>query len=248
MPLLPPEESLAALRLEGAELARRAEGGLDAPVRSCPEWNVWDVVEHTGSVHRWVTAIVASGERPRRRDLPGGPPGDAVVGWYREGLDTLVAALAAGDPGREVWTFAVTSPPTVAWWIRRMAQETAMHRWDAEAATADPGGSGPAAGFAPAFAADGIAEHLVDFLPDAGRGDLAGLTGTLHLHATDTDCEWLVDLGTRAARPEHAKAGTALRGPASDLLLWLWNRQPAAGHLEVLGDAAAAERWAQVRI
>ena len=257
--LLTPEESLAALRAEGGALAAASAGRLGTPVPACPDWSVWDLVEHTGSVHRWAATVVEGGGRVRRRELPAGPPGDAVLDWFAEGLERLTGVLLASDPARRVWSFAVGSPSTVAWWVRRMAQETGMHRWDVEKAC---GGGGAVRGFDPRRAADGIDEYLFDFLPDTSDEDLAAATGpggpggpggprgSLHLHATDTDTggEWVVDLATRTARREHAKSDTALRGPASDLLLWLWNRQPADGHLEVLGDPGVAERWTQVRI
>ena len=56
-----------------------------------------------------------------------------------------------------------------------------------------------------------------------------GLTGSLHLHATDTDGEWYLGLAPDRLehRREHAKADAALRGTASDLLLWLVGRRPA---------------------
>ena len=52
-------------------------------------------------------------------------------------------------------------------------------------------------------------------------------TGSVHLHCTDVDGEWLV-VGEPGRRPvvtrEHAKGACALRGPAADLLLVLWRR------------------------
>ena len=36
----------------------------------------------------------------------------------------------------------------------------------------------------------------------------------------------------------HAKGDVALRGTASDLLLWAWNRVPVDDRFEVFGDAA----------
>ena len=44
---------------------------------------------------------------------------------------------------------------------------------------------------------------------------------------------------------EHGKGDAAVRGPASDVLLFLWKRVPASA-VEVLGDGAVVERWAQV--
>jgi hypothetical protein len=41
---------------------------------------------------------------------------------------------------------------------------------------------------------------------------------------------------------EHGKGDCAVRGSASDLLLYLWTRKPASD-LEVFGDAALADAW-----
>ncbi|MHB1929809.1 MAG: maleylpyruvate isomerase family mycothiol-dependent enzyme [Acidimicrobiales bacterium] len=242
MTRLPPDQLMTTLRTEGDALAAAASSDLDASVATCPGWTVADCVEHTGSVHRWVEHIVRTGQQVRRRDMAG-PDGD-LLAWYREGLGLLVIALTALEPDTEVWSFAVHSPSTVRWWMRRQAQETAMHRWDVEAVTT---GAGRAVPFEAEFAADGIDEYVADFLPEAE--DLVGLGGTLHLHATDTDGEWFVDLADPGAPPrhEHGKADTALRGPASDLLLWAWNRLPP-DRLEVFGDRSVVERWTQVRM
>jgi uncharacterized protein (TIGR03083 family) len=233
--------NLAVLRREGDDLATLAAGAWDAPTPSCPGWSAGDVVGHTGSIHRWVEVTVRTGERSRRRDRPGPPEGrDATLDWYRAGLDDLIERLGEAGPDAEVWAFGASRDHRVAWWMRRMAQETGVHRWDAAAAAHAAGGSAPA-GFEAGVAAAGVDEYLADFLPSLPPAP----AGTLHLHATDTRGEWFVDLADPAGslRREHAKAATALRGPASDLLLWLWNRQPAAGHLELLGDTAVADGW-----
>jgi predicted lipid carrier protein YhbT len=68
--------------------------------------------------------------------------------------------------------------------------------------------------------------------------------GTVHLHCTDVDGEWLFTRrdGEITVTAEHAKGDVAARGRASDLLLFLWGRVPAT-ELEVFGDAALLERF-----
>ena len=75
------------------------------------------------------------------------------------------------------------------------------------------------------------------------RDGAAPLGGSVHLHATDTDGEWLViEAGDRLAFTRgHAKADAAARGTASDLLLLLWRRR-GPGDVEVHGDAAVLDR------
>src|SRR5437763_690836 len=79
----------------------------------------------------------------------------------------------------------------------------------------------------------------------AGRGVTAGVPGSLHRHATDGEGEWWVgfDDGAVAGRHEHAKGDVAVRGPASDLLLFIWNRRSRAG-LEIIGDESMLDVWA----
>ena len=91
------------------------------------------------------------------------------------------------------------------------------------------------------LAADGIAELLVLFL---GSDREASLGGSLHVHATDADSEWLIqsDGPQLVATPGHEKADAAVRGSASDLLLFLWNRVPVSS-LDVVGDASIAAAW-----
>ena len=43
--------------------AYAGRAGLEAPVPTCPDWVVLDLLAHQGMVHRWATALVR-GERP----------------------------------------------------------------------------------------------------------------------------------------------------------------------------------------
>jgi uncharacterized protein (TIGR03083 family) len=195
-----------------------------------------------------VCAVVAAGgERVSHRDMPPAPSDPAeVVGWYRDGVVALVQALDV-DPETPAWTFSPSAPDTVRWWRRRQALETAVHRWDAQAAA----GGEPEPIDAP-LAVEGIDELLGEFAPgliNRHKGD--GLTGTFHVHATDAAGEWWLDFDgpEQVARREHAKADTAVRGPASGLYLWLWNRQtPEAAGLEVFGRREVADAWHHVKI
>jgi hypothetical protein len=121
--------------------------------------------------------------------------------------------------------------------------------WDVQHAVTLQGGP-PAQPLDGTVAAAGIEEFLTEFLPGLLAGDgVEGLAGTLHLHATDGESEWWIDLDARAdavAVAGHAKADTAIRGTRSDLLLWLTNRAPSVP-LEVLGRADVAARWAQLQ-
>ena len=49
------DDYLAHLAHDGGRMAEVARGDLEAPVPTCPEWTLKDLVEHTGQVHRWQT-------------------------------------------------------------------------------------------------------------------------------------------------------------------------------------------------
>src|SRR5205814_10717487 len=96
----------------------------------------------------------------------------------------LGRALEAADPGMTCWTF-LEAPSPLAFWARRQAHETAIHRVDAQQAAAGAGAAVEPA-FTPQFAADGIDELIMGFLGrDAKRGSWDGPAGTLTLHADD---------------------------------------------------------------
>src|SRR5258706_12045265 len=115
-----------------ADAAER--NGLDAAVPTCPDWTVRDLVRHTGGVHRWAAAHVA-GARVEpiatMEEVVGDWPADEeLVTWFRDGHTALVETLLAADPTLDCYTF-LPAPSPVAFWARRQAHETAIHRADA---------------------------------------------------------------------------------------------------------------------
>ena len=237
-----PADYLEHLRADGAALAEAARRSLDAPVPSCPGWTVGRLVGHVGTVHQWVaeTLRTRATERIGWETLPRAPRGPEVLGWYEAQRDRLVGVLEGVDPAEPVWNWS-PGPQVAGFWHRRMAQETAVHRWDAEAAT------GAAAPVHSVLAADGIDEWLGVRLAAGVRQPEApvdAVCGSLHLHCTDVPGEWLARLHGRelSVAREHAKGDVAARGPASDLLLVLWRRRPPSG-VEVLGDASVLDAW-----
>jgi uncharacterized protein (TIGR03083 family) len=246
-------DHIGALRREGELLATAAErAGMGAAVLSCPDWSVRDLLKHTGYVHRWAAGFVTRGlTRPEggasEAEILSQGPGDAgLPGWFREGHAALVQALHAAAPGLGCWAF-LSAPSPLAFWARRQAHETAIHRADAEQAAASVGAAAgradtaPGPAFEPAFAADGVDELIMGFLArNISRGSWPGLDGSLAIHAADGPAgaaDWLVTGGTAAPRVSRASAPADcdVTGPAADLYLTLWNRRPADG-LRVAGD------------
>ena len=231
------DAQLGALWRDGLALADAAEqAGLDAAVPCCPGWTVADLLWHTGEVHLfWRTCVAEGWEEPSAYVEPDRPLGDMLVPWYRDGVQRTVEVLTTTDADAPLWTWTPTGR-TAAWVVRRMAQETAVHRWDAEAAAGEP------SSIDAELAVDGVDEFFEFFTGSAVEG-AAAVGGTVHLHATDADGEWLVDAGMQVRR-EHAKGDAAVRGTASDLLLLLWRRVGLDddGRFEVFGDADVARR------
>jgi uncharacterized protein (TIGR03083 family) len=220
-----------------------ANANLDAPVPSCPEWDLGKLTRHCGSIHRWVAHIVSSRatERIASRDVELALPASrtGLPAWLAAGASPLRAALAT-DPAVRVWTWGPGG--TVGWWARRMLHETTVHRTDAQLAL------GLEPEIDPVAAADGIEEFLAN-LPAFALDNIKGLTSgeSLHFHATDSPGEWTIQLTgdgfTWAA--EHGKATVAVRGRIADLLLLCYGRRRAhdGDRFETFGDLAVAERW-----
>jgi uncharacterized protein (TIGR03083 family) len=232
---------IGVLRGEGELLAAAAErAGMAAVVPSCPGWAVRDLLKHTGYVHRWAAGFVTRAlARPEggasETEILSRGPGDAgLPGWFREGHAALVRAIETADPDLECWSF-LGAPSPLAFWARRQAHETAIHRADAEqaASRAGPDAAGCGPPFAPGFAADGVDELIMGFLArNIRRGTWAGLGGTLAIHADDGpagSAGWLVSGGSGAPGVSQGAgpADCAVTGPAADLYLLLWNRRPA---------------------
>lgn len=234
---------LAALRAEGpAFRAAVTEAPLDAPVPSCPEWTLVDLVHHLGSVYGWVCGHVSRGvtspPEPRPRDHAGLPTGPDAIDWWNGQYAQLMRLLDGLDPELPAWNWAPQAKKA-GFWHRRMAHETVVHRWDAQMAIA---------GVEPVeakLAADGVSEVLDTWLPAGRRQAPSPRHGLVQLSATDVAQEWflrlrgegmaLLDTHTLLDTDQHP-ARVHASGTASDLLLALYGRVPF-DVLDVTGDA-----------
>lgn len=245
-------EFVETLDEEGRSLAAAAEeAGTDAKVATCPGWQVRDLVRHTGMVHRWATAFVAEGYTAYHPDggLPGLDGAD-LLAWFRDGHRRLVDTLATAPPDVACWSF-LPAPSPLAFWARRQAHETTVHRVDAQSAL----GRTPGA-VARGFAVDGIDELLRGFHGRARSSVRSEVPRVLRVRATDTgvgpgvaaddtDAVWTVRLSTRPPVTERGgetdeDADCEVAGPAARLYLALWNRLPFP---DLTGDASLAALW-----
>jgi uncharacterized protein (TIGR03083 family) len=230
----------AIVEREGAALGQAAATDLSAPIPTAPGWDAAELLCHVGMVQSRARVVLetATMERPTvENGMLAAPPEEGLVGWYLAGLADLVAAIRAlDDPDRPGYSFS-PGHRHLGFWPRRMGHETTIHRVDAER------GAGRSVGtIDPAVAVDGVDEILSVFVPALGAGHSPGDGRTVHLHTTDADGEWLIRFteGDLTVELGHAKGDAAVRGPAADLLLWLWGRRPL-DELEVFGDTTATD-------
>ena len=238
-------EVVAAQTAALASAARAA--GPDVTVPATPEWTMAKLVKHCGTTHRWARAIVETGAFANPGELELGLPATEAdyPDWIEAGAAAFVATTRAADPDAPTWSWG--NDPHVRFWSRRMAHETTIHRWDAESAIGEQAPVGAE------LAVDGIDERLEHLVPSmnfnaAGADALSGSGETAHLHCTDADGEWVLrfDPDGFTFTREHAKGDVAVRGPASDLLLYLVGRGPLDA-LEVHGDAGVLDAHAAIR-
>lgn len=231
---------LEVLDKEGQLLADAAErAGTDAPVPTCPAWLTRDLVGHTGVVHRWAAAFVADGcTTPRPMGGHPGLDGPELVAWYRDGHRRLVDTLAGAAPDVECFTFLPGPPSALAFWARRQAHETTVHRFDAESAR-----GGTPSPITTDFAVDGLDELLRGFHARPRSRVRTGVPRVLRVRATDADAVWTVRLSPEppvTTRDASGDAECELAGPADQLYLALWNRAPVP---TVSGDPELAALW-----
>lgn len=221
------EQHLRHLRREIEGYASALSRGVDrlaASVEHCGDWTVRDLTHHLGGIHRWVVTAVRD-RRPGPEEADGPYDPRELLSWFRRGADEMHERLAV-DPSTPAWTFAPARD--VAFWQRRQCHENAVHRWDLETALAET----PA--LDAELSADGVAEVIEVFVPrQVARGRMTPPQYSVRLVATDTGGEWVVGPGEPVA---------SLAGPASALLLALWQRRRAdgdGGPLAWDGDVAA---------
>ena len=201
-----------------------------APVPTCPGWTVADLTRHVGEVYLHKTLAMREGEEREPWPPPELAREDplALLDRAYAGLLDEFAAHKPEDPAGSWYA----PDPTVGFWIRRMAQETVIHRIDAELGTGQPVSPVPAD-----LAVDGIDEVLkifvaygVDRWGDYFADILAGSPGRTLSIRTD-GAAWRVRTGPGLFAVEDGAgdgmADVTVSGPPTAVLRWLWNRESA---------------------
>lgn len=199
-----------------------------AKVPSCPDWTVADLADHVAYVYLHKAECMRKGAFPDPwPPETTGPERDAVTA-LDESYAALVAEFAAHSPDDHAATWHEPDQ-TVGFWIRRMAQETVIHRVDAELAAGVPVSPIPED-----LALDGIDEMLKLFMGYGSTlwhhdfGTLLDAPAERSLIVSSGHHAWTVTVtpsGIQAGDAVSGFDGDALvSGEAEPLLLWLWNR------------------------
>ena len=228
---------LALIRADADALTAAACGRLEAPVPSCPGWTVADLVDHVGHVYLHKIESIRQQQNPEPWPPP--PFDGHPIDWLEAATREMLTEFTERGPDAPSYTWHEPDQ-TVGFWYRRMAQETAVHRVDAELAV---GAAGPVDS---ELALDGV-DELLDVFFSGDWSDLPkpDLIGRIGLRAADRS--WLVVLEPEEVRIEPLGddgADAVVTAEPSDLLLWLWGRLPTES-VRIEGDAAVVDRLQQ---
>lgn len=239
-------DHLGVIESEGARILAAYRRHPDGRVPWSDRWTVRSVARHVAGSHHAVAVILA--DRPaadfaRAAARPRVEAGDpAFPAWFAANTERLLAECRAAPPDAACWAPNPLIAGTAAYWRRRIAYDTLVHRWDAEAGA---GIAGPP--MEPEIAADAVDELLDVGLRVTRAVSRAPAGPAIRLACTDADRVWHLDLaeaGHLTVGAEPIDAAVTLRGTAEDLLLGLWRRIPLGdGSLAVDGDRSVVDRW-----
>ena len=225
-----------------------------AAVPSCPDWTAADLSWHVTEVYLHKVACIQTLEFPQSW-----PPERGSVP-LAEAFAQLTGEFDTHQPTDPAKTF-VDDDQTVGFWIRRMAQETVVHRIDAELTAGVPISPVRAE-----LALDGIDELLQIFLAGASVAWPQEFTGVLATadrrpvrllagtrddgSAGDDGGAW--DVVAAADRivvtpaSDHVPPGATVTGPPEAVLRWVWNRGDDG--VRVDGDAALIDQFKKLLV
>jgi uncharacterized protein (TIGR03083 family) len=202
--------------------------GTGPRVPNCPDWTVDDLAYHVGMVYLHKTECMRQGKFP---EWPPEDSGEPTLALLDRAYAGLTAEFAARTPEEHAPTW-YEPEQTVGFWIRRMAQETVIHRVDAEQAAGVP-----LADIPDDLALDGVDEVLERFLAYGSTTSKEDFTGSL---PAEDRSPVLVRAGERGwlvrAKPDgvvvepsapDAPATATISGAPVPVLLWLWRRADA---------------------
>ena len=231
----------------------------DAPVPSCPDWNVADLLWHLGEVqHFWAAIVGGPMLEPDTYEEPVRP--DSIPGlhdFFQRSHTDLYNALDSTADDVAAWSW-FAADQTVGFTRRRQAHEALVHRYDAELASGDISATDST------LATDGILEALeLMFGGPPGWADVTEGGPIGRLRTNDTGADWLVQINrwagaspntgtTYTDEPVLAIVGAGeatfdISGDAAALHRWIWNRG-STDAIKIMGNTADFEAVIRVGV
>jgi len=236
---------LDCLEADFTRLRAVAAPALGAAVPSCPGWTVADLVRHVGQVYLHKTRAMREGAEPEEWP-PEGLADEEPLALLDRAYAGLLDEFAARDADDPAGTWYAPDQ-TVGFWIRRMAQETVIHRIDAEL-----GAGTPVAEIPDDLAVDGVDELLKVFVSYSVTEwgsyftDILGGSPGWTFDVRTDGASWRIRTGPGKLTVEDGTPGgpadATITGPPAALLRWSWNRHdPAAPGVTVEGPPEALD-------
>ena len=214
---------------------------LEREIATCPGWNVRDLAQHLGVIHRWAEELVRVRSLERlAREATDELRAAVSPQWIIEGGAQLVATLLAADPDDEMWGWGFDQH--VRFWSRRQLHETLVHRMDLElAADIVPEADRE-------IVEDAIDEFLSNMQTIAKRvpslSELRGNGERLGFRIRDSGTHWTItfsDDGFSVSHEEAPLTSELIGSPVDLLLVILGRREVDLSDVEVAGDADLLE-------
>ena len=234
-----PHSLNSAFTTFGTRLFTVANANPEAEIPLCTGWSMKDLVSHVGTVYATVENIISSDSIERPPDLFSSTPEGDIFDWAKNNFYKLQEVIKTRDASDPIWTWG--KEKNIGFYIRRMAHESLVHMWDAETVENEH------ISVDGDVACDGIDEFIdVSLQLVASRKESSYPDGSIHLHRTDGEGEWLLEVVEEEllVKRAHEKGDVAVRGSALSLLLYLWGRQPA--DIEIFGDSELAKTWGRL--
>jgi uncharacterized protein (TIGR03083 family) len=254
-------DHVGVIESEGARILAAYRSNPDGRVPWSDRWTVRSVARHVAGSHHAVAVILAdrpSADFEQAAAMPRVETNDpAFPEWFAANTERLLTQCRTVPPAAVCWAPHPLIAGTAAYWTRRIAYDTLVHRWDAETG----------AGIAGAAMEPEIAADAVDELLDVGLRVTRAMTHApagpaIRLACVDipgtphTPHVWHLDLSEVGRLTVHAQpidvgdvgdVAVTLSGTAEDLLLWLWGRiETEDSSIEVDGDRSVLARWSEL--
>ncbi|MFI5782835.1 maleylpyruvate isomerase family mycothiol-dependent enzyme [Nocardia sp. NPDC051570] len=217
-----------------------AAPSLDVQVPTCPEWTLFDLVQHLGVGRRAWAATIAAGPDATAKSAPQGDPAapqerEALLAWLAASTQQLLDALREAGPDRGCWTWwgKSQSPQTCGAVARHQLHEIAVHTYDAQLTLGAP------QPLPDEVALDGVEEFLSTICTTTVPWPHE--PAAVDYHATEGRSwrYWVSADGARAARlptpdtmpatadgEDSDAADASSRGTANELVLAFYGRIP----------------------